>query len=85
MIYYILLNVFRHAKSLYDSHFENAIGYFLEFVKIFKGNYKIFMTSVFLRGAAFTFKKRNAKIYSTFQDKMSGVGRMIIMKERRGL
>ena len=85
MIYYILLNVFRHAKSLYDSHFENAIGYFLEFVKIFKGNYKIFMTFSYFSYAPFTFKKRNAKIYSTFQDKMSGVGRMIIMKERRGL
>lgn len=63
-----LLNVFRHAKSLYDSHFEKAISYFLEFMKILKEKYKIFMTFLYFSCAPFTFKKRNAKIYSTFQN-----------------
>ena len=73
--------MFRHAKSLYDSHFEKAISYFLEFMKIFKEKYKIFMTFLYFAYAPFTFKKRNAKIYSTFYNKMSGLENQIIEKK----
>lgn len=50
-------------------------------MKIFKEKYKIFMTFLYFAYAPFTFKKRNAKIYSTFYNKMSGLENQIIEKK----
>lgn len=52
-------------------------------MKIFKENYKIFMTFSYFAYAPFTFKKRNAKIYSTFHDKMTETKNDCYQKKRK--